>query len=175
MNKLNKEKQAQIVSALLKEIRFAPQLACAEWHLIPFLSSYRRLAARASNIRTRRFAILPCKLIQCDEIWCFVGAKEKNATPEQKEKHGWGDVWTWVAIDPVSKLVPSFMVGDRGAQTAYSFMHDLASRLANRVQLTMTCLKLRTRIYDFQRLREGRATEPTELVSDVTDPSSSCS
>lgn len=78
---------------------------------------------------------LPCKRIQCDEIWSFVGAKEKNTSAEKKE-HGWGDVWTWVAIAPETKLVPSFMVGDRGARTAKAFMDDLASRLANRVQLT---------------------------------------
>jgi IS1 family transposase len=78
---------------------------------------------------------LTCKLIQCDEIWSFVGAKEKNATPERKVE-GWGDAWTWVAIDSETKLVPSFMVGTRGAQTAHRFMQDLASRLASRIQLT---------------------------------------
>ncbi len=78
---------------------------------------------------------LPCKRIQCDEIWSFVGAKEKNAS-EEKKAEGWGDVWTWVAIDPDTKLVPSFMVGSRGAQTAQAFMDDLAGRLAHRVQLT---------------------------------------
>jgi IS1 family transposase len=78
---------------------------------------------------------LTSKRIQCDEIWSFVGAKEKNATAEKKAE-GWGDVWTWVAIDADTKLVPSFMVGSRGAHTAKFFMDDLASRLANRVQLT---------------------------------------
>lgn len=78
---------------------------------------------------------LPCKLIQCDEIWSFVGAKQDHATPEKKAQ-GWGDVWTWVAIDPQTKLVPTFMVGGRGSRTAKRFMEDLASRLSNRVQLT---------------------------------------
>jgi IS1 family transposase len=79
---------------------------------------------------------LPCKRIQCDEIWSFVGAKEKNTSLEKKTSEGWGDVWTWVAIDADTKLVPSFMVGSRGAHTAKFFMDDLAGRLANRVQLT---------------------------------------
>lgn len=79
---------------------------------------------------------LSCKLIQCDEIWSFVGSKEKNTRPERK-REGWGGVWTWVAIDAETKLVPSFMVGSRGAGTAHSFMQDLASRLKSRIQRTI--------------------------------------
>ena len=78
---------------------------------------------------------LNCKRIQCDEIWCFVGAKEKNATMDKK-REGWGDVWTWVALDADTKLVPCWFVGQRDAGCAYHFMHDLAGRLASRVQLT---------------------------------------
>jgi IS1 family transposase len=78
---------------------------------------------------------LKCKRIQCDEIWSFIGSKEKNTSAEKKAE-GWGDIWTWVAIDPDTKLVSSFMVGARGAKTAKLFMDDLASRLANRIQLT---------------------------------------
>jgi IS1 family transposase len=78
---------------------------------------------------------LECQSLQCDEIWAFCGAKEKNATPEQKEK-GWGDAWTWVAIDPTTKLIPQWFVGDRSAATAYKFMLRLSRRLLNRIQLT---------------------------------------
>ena len=81
------------------------------------------------------FVNLPCKRVQCDEIWSFVGAKQKNATAEQKAE-GWGDTWTWVAICADTKLVPCWAVGGRDAGVAYEFMHDLAGRLANRVQLT---------------------------------------
>jgi IS1 family transposase len=79
---------------------------------------------------------LTCKRIQCDEIWQFCYAKDKNVPEEKRGTFGFGDVWTWVAIDPDSKLVVSFTLGTRGAQTAKRFMDDLASRLANRVQLT---------------------------------------
>lgn len=88
--------------------------------------------ARVSKYQDKVLRNLSGKLIQCDEIWSFVGAKEKNAS-EEKKALGWGDVWTWVAIDPQSKLVPSFIVGDRGYRRAKAFMEDLASRLANRV------------------------------------------
>jgi hypothetical protein len=61
---------------------------------------------------------LTSKRIQCDEIWSFVGAKEQHASSEKKAQ-GWGDIWTCVAIDPETKLVPSFMVGSRGAYAAW--------------------------------------------------------
>jgi IS1 family transposase len=79
---------------------------------------------------------LTCKRIQCDEIWQFCYAKDKNVPADKAGKFGFGSVWTWVAIDADTKLVPSFMVGTRGAQTAKRFMDDLAPRLANCVQLT---------------------------------------
>ncbi len=73
--------------------------------------------------------------IQCDEIWSSCGAKEKNASPEKK-RQGWGDVWTWTALCPDTKLIPCWFVGDRSAASAYHFIHDLEGRLASRVQLT---------------------------------------
>jgi IS1 family transposase len=79
---------------------------------------------------------LTCKHIQCDEIWQFCYAKDKNVPAEKKGIFGYGDVWTWVALDADTKLVPSFRIGTRSGQTAKLFMDDLASRLANRVQLT---------------------------------------
>jgi IS1 family transposase len=79
---------------------------------------------------------LPCKRIQCDEIWCFVGAKESNVPPMNRREFGRGDVYTWVAIDADTKLVASWLVGRRSAEYAKVFMDDLSSRLVNRVQLT---------------------------------------
>src|SRR2546422_8741805 len=79
---------------------------------------------------------LSCKRIQCDEIWSFCYAKEKNVPYEKQGQFGYGDVWTWTALDADRKLLCSWMVGDRSAVTAKAFMKDLASRLANRVQLT---------------------------------------
>jgi hypothetical protein len=91
---------------------------------------------------------LPSQRIQCDEIWQFCYAKEKNLPPEMKAERKIhqarchdpramvGSVWTWVAIDADTKLVPAFHVGTRDAWCAYHFMTDLAPRLRNRVQLT---------------------------------------
>ncbi len=78
---------------------------------------------------------LQCKRVQVDEIWAFCGCKAKNVGPQHEGK-GWGDIWTWTAIDPESKLLLCWFIGTRDAGAAYHFMHDVAGRLAHRVQLT---------------------------------------
>ena len=75
--------------------------------------------------------------VQCDEIWSFCYAKDKNVATAKSAPEGAGDVWNWTAIDRDSKMILSFEVGDRSASTARDFLFDLADRLANRVQLTI--------------------------------------
>ncbi|SRR5258706_7368430 len=91
-------------------------VACAEFH-----------DEHVRNVRVRR--------LQCDEIWCFVGAKAKNVTAEQKAA-GWGDAWTWTALDADTKLCLSYLVGGRDSGWAKEFMQDCASRIKGRVQVT---------------------------------------
>jgi IS1 family transposase len=93
--------------------------------------------AIASKYQDEAFRNLRCQRIQVDELWAFIGAKQKNVTPEiaAKNPHA-GDIWLWVAIDADTKLVPCWSLGDRDALTATDFVDDLASRLADRVQLT---------------------------------------
>jgi IS1 family transposase len=79
---------------------------------------------------------VPSKAVQCDEIWAFSYAKQKNVKFAKTPSEGAGDVWTWTALDADSKLIVTWHVGDRSAQTGTSFMGDLKARLANRVQLT---------------------------------------
>jgi IS1 family transposase len=74
--------------------------------------------------------------LQLDEIWSFVYAKQKNVATAKSAPEDAGDVWTWVAIDADSKLVPSWRIGDRSSETGLAFVDDLAKRLANRVQIT---------------------------------------
>jgi len=78
---------------------------------------------------------LPCRRLECDEVWSFVGAKEKKA-PRDEKGRGRGDVWTWTAICADTKLIPCWHLGTRDAGAASLFMEDLASRLAHRVQIT---------------------------------------
>jgi IS1 family transposase len=76
------------------------------------------------------------RLVQCDEIWSFCYAKEKNVPRAKAAPNGAGDVWTWTALDSESKMILSYEVGDRSSATAFEFMDDLSRRLVNRVQLT---------------------------------------
>ncbi len=89
-----------------------------------------------SEYQDRTLRNLPCKRLQADEIWSFVYAKQKNVPQEMRGQFGVGDVWTWTALCADTKLVPSWYVGTRDADAAYTFMRDLASRLTNRIQLT---------------------------------------
>lgn len=93
------------------------------------------LGEACDRFAKRIFTELQCERIQCDEIWSFVGCKEKNATDAHKER-GCGDVWTWVAIDPETKLIPAWHVGDRSAQSAYRLMLQVSRRCAKRIQLS---------------------------------------
>ena len=79
---------------------------------------------------------LPCKRLQCDEIWSFVYSKAKNVPPEHRGEFGYGDVWTWTALDADTKLVPCWHVGGRDGHDAWVFVNDLGRRLSTRVQLT---------------------------------------
>jgi len=82
------------------------------------------------------FRNLPCKRLELDEIWSFCFAKQRNVPANKEGVFGYGDVYTWVAIDAETKLVPSWYVGRRDGESAMEFVKDLASRLANRVQIT---------------------------------------
>ncbi len=89
------------------------------------------LAYQDNNLKN-----LPCKRIQCDEIWSFVYSKDKNVPAGKKGQFGYGDVWTWVAIDADTKLFLCWHIGQRNSKAARTFIDDLAGRLKNRVQLT---------------------------------------
>ena len=74
--------------------------------------------------------------VQCDEVWSFTYAKQKNVAKAKAAPDEAGDTWTWTALDADTKLIVSSMVGGRDAEYANAFMDDVASRLANRVQMT---------------------------------------
>lgn len=94
-------------------------------------------AGRASSVyQDRVLRNLICRRLQCDEIWSICYAKAKNVPSKYRGRQGYGDVWTWTALDSETKLVPCWYVGHRDASDAYHFMHDLAGGLTHRVQLT---------------------------------------
>jgi IS1 family transposase len=142
MNRLNSSKQAQVIAALVEgnSIRAIERMTGVAKHTILKLIKDGGIACADYQDRTLRN--LKCRKVQVDEIWQFVYAKQKNVPADKQGHFGYGDVWTWVAIDADTKLVPSFMTGNRDAQSARWFIDDLASRLATRVQLTSDGLKV---------------------------------
>jgi IS1 family transposase len=136
MNSLDNKKRAQVVAALVEgnSIRATVRMTgVAKNTIVKLLAD---LGAACAEYQDKAFRNLKCERIQCDEIWSFVGSKQKNVPEEKRGEFGQGDVWTWVSMDADTKLVPCWLVGPRNAQAAQEFMFDLASRLANRVQLS---------------------------------------
>jgi IS1 family transposase len=136
MNKLSLSKRTQILGLLVEgnSLRATSRLADCSINTVTKLLIDVGIAC--SIYQNNQLRNLSSKRVQCDEIWAFVYAKQKNATEDMKTAGKAGDIWTWTAIDADSKLMISWLVGNREARTARTFMVDVASRLANRVQLT---------------------------------------
>jgi IS1 family transposase len=136
MNRLPLTKRTQILGMLVEgnSLRATSRLADVSINTVTKLLVDTGEAC--AEYQDKALRNLTCKRIQCDEIWSFCYSKEQNVPANKRGVFGYGDVWTWVALDADTKLVPAFMVGTRGAETAHRFMNDLASRLANRVQQT---------------------------------------
>jgi len=135
MNRLNDSDRSKVVAALVEgsSIRSTVRMTgIAKNTVTKLVVDLGRVClsyhdANVRNLRVRR--------LQCDEIWQFVGAKAKNASPDKKAE-GWGDVWTWTAIDADTKLIVSYLVGGRDIGWAKEFMEDCASRIKGRIQVT---------------------------------------
>ena len=142
MNRLSIQQRTQIVNALVEgnSIRATCRMTgAAKNTVVKLLVDVGEACARYQDKELRG---LTCRRIQCDEIWSFCHAKEKNVPAEHKGEFGYGDVWTWTAIDADSKLVLSWCIGGRDSYTALAFMQDVARRLTQRVQLTTDGLKV---------------------------------
>ena len=135
MNRLSTADRARVVAGLIEgnSIRATVRMTgIAKNTIVKLLVE---LGAACSKYQDETIRNVWAKRVQCDEIWSFIGAKEQNASAEKKAEK-WGDCWTWTALDADTKLMISFRLGDRTLATAYDFMHDVADRLTNRIQLT---------------------------------------
>jgi IS1 family transposase len=135
MNRLSLESRAKILGLLVEgnSLRAITRLTGASINTVTkLLVDLGRACAKYHDDHVRNLKV---RRLQCDEIWCFVGAKAKNVTPE-KEAEGWGDIWTWTALDADTKLCVSYLVGGRDAIWAEDFMEDCARRINSRVQVT---------------------------------------
>jgi IS1 family transposase len=135
MNRLSTPKRVQVLSALVEgvSINATCRMTGVAKHTV--LNLLRDLGCAAAEYHHRNVRGLRVRRLQCDEIWAFVGAKQKNASPEKKTE-GWGDVWTWTAIDADTKLCVSYLVGGRDTGWATDFMLDCAYRIIGRPQIT---------------------------------------
>jgi IS1 family transposase len=142
MNSLSTEKRAQIIGCLVEgnSIRATVRMTGAAKNTITKLLVDLGEACAAYQDQVLRD--LPCTTIQCDEIWAFCYAKQKNVPEEHEGTFGYGDVWTWTALCADTKLVPSWVVGERTMYDALYFMTDLEARVPNRVQITTDGLNL---------------------------------
>jgi len=142
MNKLSTPKRIQVISALVEgmSIRSVVRMTGVSKNTVV------KLLADVGNAcaiyQDKVFRNLTCKRIECDEIWSFVHAKESHLKPELQGIFGYGDVYTWVAIDADTKLVPCWNVGRRDAQSGMAFIKDLGERIKNRFQLSTDGFKL---------------------------------
>lgn len=136
MNKLATEQRVQVISALVEgnSIRATVRMTgVAKNTIVKLLVELGHACEKYQQDTLRN---LPCKRIQCDEIWSFCYAKAKNLAARMQGQFGYGDVWTWTAICADTKLVPCWCVGTRSIGTARAFIDDLAKRVAHRIQLT---------------------------------------
>jgi IS1 family transposase len=135
MNRLAIDKRIAVIAALVEgtSINATCRMTGVAKHTV--LKLLKDLGCACAHYHETHVRDLRVRRMQCDEIWAFVYAKQKNVSLEQIEQ-GAGDVWTWTAIDADTTLIVSYMLGDRGAGSATVFMQDVASRISNRIQLT---------------------------------------
>ena len=137
MRQLDTKKRAQIVACLVEgnSLRSTCRITGAARDTVTKLLV--DLVKACAQYHDRFVRNVACKRIECDEVWSFCHAKEKNVPAEFKGQYVHGDVWTWTAICADSKLIASSYISDRSAEAAKEFINDLAIRLKHRVQLTV--------------------------------------
>jgi IS1 family transposase len=135
MNRLSTETRSRILAALCEGASINATSRQTGVSKVTILKLLAEVGQAVLDYQRKTLVNLPCKTIQADEIWSFVGCKQRNVREEEKGK-GRGDAWTWTAICADTKVVPCWHIGRRDADAAALFMEDLASRLASRVQLT---------------------------------------
>lgn len=141
MNRLSLEKRTQIIGLLVEGTSLRATSRLADVSINTVTKLLVDIGTACQEYHDEHVRAVASKRVQCDEIWSFCYAKDKNLPEEYRGQFGMGSVWTWVGMDADSKLAISWLVGNRDASYAHIFMQDVASRLKNRVQLTTDGLK----------------------------------
>jgi IS1 family transposase len=149
MNRLSTERRAQVIGCLVEGMSIRATVRVTGVAKNTIVKLLCDLGQACSEYQDAAFRNLNCSVVECDEIWSFCYAKQKNVPTEHQGTFGYGDIWTWTAIDADTKLVPSWLVGERTMADCYTFLADLKSRLRNaRIQLTTDGLGHYTRVVD---------------------------
>ena len=136
MNKLDTQTRSLIIRLLVEgnSIRATARIADVSKNTVnKLLVDTGKVCSEYHDEHVRN---VQASVIECDELWSFTYAKQKNVKTTKAAQERAGDTWTWTALDSESKLIVSYMVGDRDSEYAIGFMDDLRARLSNRVQLT---------------------------------------
>lgn len=138
-NILDKDKQIAVIGALAEGSAIRQIERMTGVHRDTIMRLGVRVGQGCATLLDRKMRDLSCEHLQMDEVWGFIGKKERHVRPDDDPEYG--DVWTFCAIDSDTKLVPSFKVGKRDAATANAFVGDMASRLRNRIQISSDALR----------------------------------
>jgi IS1 family transposase len=138
-NVLPRTKQLAVIGALVEGCSIRSTERMFGVHRDTVMRLGARVGEGCANLLSETMVDLPCERLELDELWAFVGKKQRHV--KAGDAITAGDTWTWVAIDAETKLVPSFMTGKRDATTANAFIKDLAARLRGRVQVTTDGLR----------------------------------
>ena len=139
MNRLSLTRRTQIINALVEGNSIRSTERMTDTHRDTIMRLMVEVGDGCAKLMDEQMRDLSCKRIQVDEIWSFVQKKQRQVA-EGDDKSRVGDQWTFVALDPDTKLIPAWRVGKRDLHTATAFMTDLSERLANRVQLSSDAL-----------------------------------
>jgi IS1 family transposase len=138
-NILDKDKQIAVISALAEASSIRSIERITGVHRDTVMRLGVRVGQGCASLLDQKMRNLSCQHLQFDEIWGFIGKKERHMRPDDSPELG--DAWTFCAIDSETKLVPSFKVGKRDLATANAFVSDVASRMRNRVQISSDALR----------------------------------
>ena len=139
MNRTSLARRTQIIGALVEGNSIHSTERMTGTHRDTIMRLMVEVGTGCAAIMDEKMRELSCERLQVDEIWSYVGKKQRMLTP-QDDRSQVGDMWTFVAIDPDTKLVPLYRVGKRTKVHAVAFMQDLSERLVNRVQISTDAL-----------------------------------
>src|SRR6185437_1091938 len=139
VNRLSLDRRTQAIGALVEGNSIRSTERMTGIHRDTIMRLMVEVGEGCRRIMDEKMRALPCERIQCDEIWSYVRKKQARLMPGESVRAG--DFWTFVALDPDTKLVPSYRVGKRTRENAVAFMADLSDRLTNRVQISTDSLR----------------------------------